>query len=106
MLKPRTRRRSGLEYKKITNAMRINIIYSRSILKLSVSQISKEIGIKYNSIMNILKCARAVKDTESSDSSNHKSSSKSKSISTNIYIQFFYLYRNFKTQKPKNKEEM
>lgn len=45
--------------------MRINIIYSRSVLKLSVSQISKEIGIKYNSIMNILKCARLAKENES-----------------------------------------
>ena len=52
--KKRERKSLNLKYKKISHADRIKIIYMRMVHNISVMQIEAELGIKYNSIRNIL----------------------------------------------------
>ena len=54
-VKHKRNRPGNLNYSKIPNMLRINIIYSREVLKMKFRDISVEFGVNYNSVRNILK---------------------------------------------------
>ena len=54
-------RPANLNYNKIPNVLRINVIYSKEILDMSFREISAELGVNYNSVRNILKVHKDTK---------------------------------------------
>ena len=49
------KRPNNLTYNKISFADRVNVIYSKNVLKMTTDEISKQYFINYNSIRNIIK---------------------------------------------------
>ena len=48
-------RPNNLKYSKIIGTKRVNVMYSKYILNLTINEIASENNINYNSVMNILK---------------------------------------------------
>jgi hypothetical protein len=54
-MKLKRNRPSNLKYQKISNMVRINVIYSKKVLQMNFRTISTELNVNYNSVRNILK---------------------------------------------------
>ena len=48
-------RPNNLKYQKISNILRVNVIYSRKVLNMGFRNIAAELNVNYNTVRNILK---------------------------------------------------
>jgi hypothetical protein len=48
-------RPNNLKYQKISNILRVNVIYSRKVLNMGFRNIAAEFNVNYNTVRNILK---------------------------------------------------